>query len=436
MTEKSADDDSSVTGVPRTDAERWLALIATHASDIVILLKVDGTIVWTSRKVDFWSTVPAETVLGSAPWELIHEEDRGTTAESLARIVADGSMQQPAYFRLRSGDDTYRWVSALGQRVTDPALPGDAVVTFRDVDDEVTARQALEASEARFRMLAENATDVVYTLSTAGLITWVSPSVTEILGYDPTDLVGRRVRDLIHPEDVELNQTRPHEAVVAGIDRGQTIIRFLDVNGAWRWVGLTGRAMRDSTGTLVGGIESLRDVSAEVAVRHELEHAANHDPLTGLPNRTALVAELEHTIRANSSDGGCTAVVMLDLDHFKDVNDSLGHAAGDQLLCVAASRICAAVRAGDLVARQGGDEFVVVMRNVRGWDEAMHAAERLVASFRTPATIADAPVLATVSAGVSLGCGAAIADRLLAEADRALYTSKSDGRDRASRPAT
>ena len=412
------------------DAEKWLALIANHASDIVILLNADGKIVWTSRPVDFWSTVPAETVLGSAPWELIHPDDRAVAAEGLGRIVSDGSIQEPVRFRLRSGDEQYRWVSALGQRLTDPTLPGDAVVTFRDVDDDMRTRLALDASEARFRMLAENASDVVYIIDNTGAITWVSPSVTEILGYAPDELIGRKVRDLVHPDDVRINEVRPHEAVKAGLDRGQATLRFRDAEGAWRWIGLTGRAVRDSSGEVVGGIESLRDMSAEVAVRRELEHAASHDPLTGLPNRTALIAELERTLRSNAVDGGCTAVVMLDLDHFKGVNDTLGHAAGDQLLCVAADRILHGVRSSDFVARQGGDEFVVVMHDVSGWQQAADAATRLVNSFHEPTTISGASVPSTISAGVSLGCGGVDPDRLLADADGALYRAKQAGRDR------
>lgn len=422
-------------GFPRQlpDAEKWLALIAHHATDIVVLLRGDGTVVWASRPFTLWDNTQSDSIIGTSPWELLHPDDRRAAAETLIRIIRDGAMPDPAYLRLRRGDD-YHWISALGRRVEDHDLPGEVVVTFRDVDAEVRARQALEASEARFRMLAENATDVVYTLDTVGVITWASPSAREILGYDPADLVGRNVRDLLHPDDLGRSEVRPLDAVTTRRDRGQVTLRFLDASGAWRWVGLTGRAIRDSSGAVIGGIESLRDMSAEVTVRRELEYAASHDPLTGLPNRTALIAELEHTIRVNSQHGSCTAVVMLDLDHFKDVNDSLGHAAGDQLLCNAANRICTAVRGGDLVARQGGDEFVVVMRHVRGWDEAMKAADRLVTSFHTPMSVDSDEVHATISAGVSLACGDTNADRLLAEADRALYSAKTAGRDRVARP--
>jgi len=434
MSGKQPGDSNNDLPRPSPSAEKWLALIANHASDIVLLLKGDGTIAWASRPLKLWGTIEADAILGSSPWELLHPDDRAAAANALLSIIREGAMPDPAYLRLQCGD-SYRWISALGRRVDDPDLPGEVVVTFRDVDSEMTARLALEASEARFRMLAENATDVIYTIDPAGVITWAAPSAKEILGYDPAELVGRKVRDLVHPEDFELNQQRPREAVANRVDRGQATLRFLDANGAWRWVGLTGRAIRDSSGALIGGIESLRDVSAEITVRRELEHAASHDPLTGLPNRTVLVTELEHTIRLNTGDGGCTAVVMLDLDHFKDVNDTLGHAAGDQLLCHAATRICSGVRGGDLVARQGGDEFVVVMRNVRGWEEALHTAERMVAAFREPVTIAGETIRATVSAGVSLGCGDTYADRLLAEADIALYSAKTSGRDRVARPA-
>ena len=282
-------------------------------------------------------------------------------------------------------------------------------------------------------MLAENASDVVYTVGPQGVITWVSPSVRERLGWQPEELIGRRIRELMHPDDlaVAAEQRREIERLGGGV--GTSELRFATAAGEWSWMSLTGRALVDETGAVVGGVESLRDINDRKATEQRLEHAALHDSLTGLANRAYLIEEITRSLHAAHRAGTATAVLMIDLDNFKVVNDSLGHACGDDLLRAAAERLTSLVRDADLVARQGGDEFAVVMRDVTDPTDVMRTAQRIVRAFRAPLRVGDYDLVTTTSIGLVIadpGRDQAFdAGSVLVAADRALYTAKDSGRD-------
>lgn len=291
--------------------------------------------------------------------------------------------------------------------------------------------ERLAASEEHFRMLAENTGDVVL-LTRDGVIEWISPSVHQALGWGPEQLVGERFDTIAHPEERAVIGTARAESRqgISDIYRG----RIGRADGGWVWMDARTRPVVDADGNLDGSvITTIWDTSAEVNAQEALAHAATHDALTGLANRTLLLAELEHALASWRRSGLHTAVLLLDLDHFKYVNDSLGHAVGDELLRTAAERMSAAVRASDLVARPGGDEFVVVMRDLDDPSEAVAVAERLTATFREPIVAGDAELFTTASIGVALATSPdQSALDLLREADTAMYRAKEEGRDRIS----
>ncbi|NLD77915.1 MAG: EAL domain-containing protein [Acidimicrobiales bacterium] len=185
-----------------------------------------------------------------------------------------------------------------------------------------------------------------------------------------------------------------------------------------------------------GGVEHVimmsRDITSRKLAENALIRAAARDPLTGLANRTALLDVLEQAVRASFDSTFTTAVLLVDLDRFKLVNDSLGHAVGDRLLCLAAERLVENVRPGDLVARHGGDEFVVVMRHLPDPAEAVHVALRVVEAFRRPLLSGETELSATASVGISVTSASrdqVDANDLLREADTAMYVAKANGRD-------
>lgn len=201
-------------------------------------------------------------------------------------------------------------------------------------------------------------------------------------------------------------------------------------DGLHRWMLARGEAVHDATGDIVGLQGVAMDITANKLATDALLVQATHDPLTGLANRTALSTMTDRTTGAGVSSGLFTAVLMLDLDHFKGVNDAWGHAAGDDLLVAVARRIEHAVQTGDLIARLGGDEFVIVMAGLDHTGGALHVADRLVRALHEPFVIHNAEVSITVSVGVAIAADVSCVGTLLREADIAMYAAKEQGRDR------
>jgi diguanylate cyclase (GGDEF)-like protein len=184
----------------------------------------------------------------------------------------------------------------------------------------------------------------------------------------------------------------------------------------------------------LGKVEAVMADSRDMTGRHntevELADRATHDGLTGLANREVLIAEVDRALAASRRSGRSVGLLMIDLDHFKNINDSLGHEAGDRLLLAAATRLASVVRAGDLIARLGGDEFVIVLRDVEGTCDAVAHAQRTVDAFRFPVRFDEHDIYATTSIGVTVSTPDSTSGDLLREADTALYLAKEQGRDK------
>ncbi|MGD9996755.1 MAG: EAL domain-containing protein [Ilumatobacteraceae bacterium] len=286
---------------------------------------------------------------------------------------------------------------------------------------------ALRSSEARFRLLSETAADVVVLFDGDGVITYVSPSSTFLVGRSPDELIGSHWRDLVHPADRAA-------VVAAGVQVEATgsfssEMRLLRADGSAVWVvNSTSKVLDPATGRAMEYRTSVRDISERKRLEAELERQALHDPLTGLANRILLHSRLEvATARRGATND--VSVLLIDLDGFKEVNDTWGHAVGDEVLQVVASRLRSLARPSDTVARTGGDEFVVLCPETDRAG-ALSIARRIVESIGVPLSVAEV----TVHLGASVGVahqrgGTADPDALLMAADHAMYTAKRTGGD-------
>ncbi len=246
---------------------------------------------------------------------------------------------------------------------------------WRDVTDRYAADAALAASEARFRMLAENLGDILVELDLDQNLTFVSDVVTGALGYLPQDLVGTPLLDLIHPEDqptVLAAAQTSHEAR-DGVAAARVRLRRSD--GEYRWMDGVVREVRDPSGTPLFAVATLRDIDDAVKTEALLQRQAATDPLTGLVNRRELFSSVGRMLRHTPRTGKDLAVMFIDLDKLKPINDSCGHAAGDAVIATVARRMHETVRADDVVGRLGGDEFVVVLTGITTAADATRIAD-------------------------------------------------------------
>jgi diguanylate cyclase (GGDEF)-like protein/PAS domain S-box-containing protein len=283
----------------------------------------------------------------------------------------------------------------------------------------------LRESEARYRMVTDNTTDIVLNIDIHGRLRFVSSSIREIGGHDPDALVGRHVSVLVDPTEAA-KMIATIAATIADPLRVSVSEYRAPTRTGDRWFESRTRAVLDDDGVVTGLVSAVRDVTQRKEHEDSLARAALTDPLTGLANRAAFRTELTRQVAASA--GGCVAV--FDLDHFKRVNDRHGHAAGDDVLRRFAAIARAAVRDQDTVARMGGEEFAIILPDA-SIEQARLVCDRLRAAVGATRFAVDGGVIAvTVSGGVACYRAGEPDDAVLHAADAALYRAKNAGRDR------
>ncbi len=285
-------------------------------------------------------------------------------------------------------------------------------------------------SEERFRALVQNASEVILVVNADWTINYISGSVEALLCCCPENLVGSNILNLFSQENKALMQnflveclhhpTKPLLELYVQCGQEQ-----------WRYVEIVGNNFIENSS--VGGIVlTLRDISDRKRAVEELRHNAYHDALTNLPNRTLFTERLEQAVkRAKTEDGYAFALLFLDLDRFKIVNDSLGHAIGDELLVATARRLESCLRQGDTIARFGGDEFGILLDDIEKCDRAISVAQRIATSLASPFKLNGNEVFISTSIGIALGSkDVGWLDDILRNADIAMYRAKALGKDR------
>ncbi|MEG4084213.1 EAL domain-containing protein [Microcoleus sp. POL10_C6] len=363
--------------------------------------------------------------------EIIHPEDK-SLSDSLVAASRASLLPCDRQYRivLRSGE--VKWVQDSAKFSKNEN--GDVIIdgVALDISDRKQAESALRQSEQRFRSLIENATDITIILDAEGIFRYISPSVKRILGYAPHQAIGRSALEIVHPDDSATITETLHKAI-KNPKRSQCPVeyRVRHRNGSWCYVeAVATNLLYDPA--VKGIVINCHDITQRKLAEEQLLHDAFHDALTGLPNRSLFTDRLEHALRmAKRRKDYLFAVLFLDLDRFKVVNDSLGHAIGDQLLVSIARRLEACLRVGDTVARLGGDEFVLLLEDIEGINEATTIVNRLQKKITSPILLDGHEVFITASIGIALSSGEYVEPTtLLRDADTAMYRAKELGRSR------
>ncbi len=283
-----------------------------------------------------------------------------------------------------------------------------------------------QRSERRIRALVEHSSDIIVVVGPDLTVRWQSTSVETGLGHSSSDVIGRRVSTLAHPDDVQLLESHL-AAAMRQSGPVRVTARFGHARDGWRDL----EVIADNRLTdpdVEGVVLSMRDVSDRKALEDELRHQAFHDSLTGLANRALFEDRLAHCLAGARRHGRPAAILFLDLDDFKTINDSLGHASGDELLQAVARRIAGVVRATDTAARLGGDEFAVLVESLDSVHDSQLTAERLIDELTPPFHVAERELRITASIGIAVSDGSTGAENLLRNADTAMYAAKETGK--------
>jgi len=288
-------------------------------------------------------------------------------------------------------------------------------------------RAAEQESDQRLHRLLHDASDVIAVLDADLILTYVTPAVARLLGLGSRTLVGTSWIDLVHPDDRALAERALRTARSARTSR--TELRLVADDGGERYVEMTSSRYEDESG---GGFTvSCHDFTRRHELEQQLKHQAFHDALTGLANRSLLQDRLRHAVERSQRTGKEFAVLFADLDDFKNVNDSLGHAIGDSLLRTVARRLRATLRSQDTAARLGGDEFAILIEDVGDHEEVERVASRIVQALAEPVRISGAELLVAASIGVAYGSGRTKdVEDVMRNADLALYEAKGSGKNR------
>lgn len=353
----------------------------------------------------------------------VYGEPADTTGRG-GRRGATGTLARPA--RDRGVEERLRArINALEAEVAERTAQVAALVAERE-----RAAGALRHSQALLQAIVDHAPHCIVVQDLAeGRYLLVNRRQEELTGRDRDELVGRTLAEVL-PEHAPDWREQDRQIAASGQPLQIEDVKRYPDGSAQYFLGLK-FPLRDEAGQIyaIGGI--FQDITARKAMEEQLRHQATHDPLTGLPNRTHFLAALEQALAAADGVAGRVAVLYLDLDHFKSVNDALGHAVGDALLVAVAGRLRACLRPGDSAARLGGDEFTLCLRDVAGCEEATRVAGEVIRAVGAPYTLGAHELCVTPSLGIALGAAGAHGPKdLLRRADAALYRAKAGGRGR------
>jgi diguanylate cyclase (GGDEF)-like protein/PAS domain S-box-containing protein len=285
---------------------------------------------------------------------------------------------------------------------------GDTGELFRTAFDRAPIGMALVARDGKFLK--------------------VNRSLCDITGYSENELLARTLHEITHPDDLPAGLEHARRAVEEKVRTYRLEQRYLRAPGGIVWGRLNVSVATDSNGRVGHLICQIEDITERKEAEERLLHQALHDPLTELPNRILFMDRLRHALARSERQGSPVAVLFVDLDHFKTINDELGHRAGDEMLHAVARKIERAVRPSDTVARIGGDEFAVVCEDMSAEKDAVLVAERLCNSLNEPVQLNEGTGAITASIGIAFAQEGDHPDSLLRNADAAMYKVKEGGR--------
>ncbi|MDP2031703.1 MAG: EAL domain-containing protein [Thiobacillus sp.] len=359
----------------------------------------------------------------------IHPEDKAAYDAELERHLCG---ETPAYsheHRMRCKDGSYKWILDRGQ-VIEYAGGGPLrmIGTHADISERKAVETALAESKLRLQTIIEAEPECVKQLARDGTLLQMNRAGLDMIEADSAEqVIGHKVTGIITPA-CRKDFIALTKRVFAG-GQGTLVFEIIGLKGSRRWLETHAVPLRDTHGHITALLSITRDITAHKAATEHIQHLAHHDALTDLPNRTLLHERLTHAIYLAQRKNESFAVLFLDLDRFKHVNDSLGHQVGDRLLVEVAHRLQACARASDTLARIGGDEFVLVLADVAGANTTAHVVQKVFAVLQQPFLLEGRELTITPSIGISLfPDDGSNADELIRNADAAMYQAKEAGR--------
>ncbi len=389
----------------------------------------DGRYLGFNRAWEEFFGVQREDWIGKTPSDKYAADHAARIEIDDARVLLSGSMAAVEESVADTQGVSRHIVKQISRFTSPNGTPAGIIGVLTDISAFKQAEEALRASEGRFQALTESAMDIVTVLDREGRVLYQSPSVRHLLGVDPQDMIGLSKFDLVHPDDADRLRASFHELVEKGTLDKPVEYRVQARTGEWRNLESIGKNCLEIPA--VGGIiMNTRDVTDRRAIEERIQHLAFHDALTGLPNRLLMQDRISQAISRAQRTAQKFAVMFIDIDNFKNINDTLGHDAGDDLLRGVAERLTESVRGHDTIARQGGDEFIVLLDELEGHRGATRVAQKILEALRAPFKVTGLDQHVSGSIGLALyPDDGRDAPTLLKNADTAMFHGKGLGKN-------
>lgn len=403
----------------RESETRLRQLIATTLDAVVTVDSTSNVIEW-NRGAEVTFGIDARDVLGM-------KFDENLLPASPISALPHGRLIETTAVRANGETLPVEITVAPAGTSSDPTF----TAFIRDISERKHAQQELEQREKRFRTIVEKSWSGVVLLDGEVRFSFAGSSTQHLLGYEDHELLGRSLFDFVHPRDVEQARTAFAGILANPAQESRGELRFRHKTGRWVWLeGFSQNLLHEpSVGAIV---HNYRDVSQRKETEKQLEYRAYYDSLTGLPNRLLFRDRLVHSLGHAHRNRVGVAVMYIDIDHFKLVNDALGHSFGDRLLGEVAKRLQSALRASDTISRIGGDEFSVLLPEVSSTEAVAGVARKILDSLARPFRLDNHDLFVTASVGIScFPSDGDDAETLLKCADAAMYRSKELGRNQA-----
>ena len=413
--------------------EELFRLLAENSSDCLSIYRPDGTLIYVSPVVERIFGYKVEELSGQSNFELLHPDDSHVLMTGLRKALETPGVYHTVQVRLRHKEGHWMWTEITGNAVVNGRGELEIHTVSRDITQRRANEEALRQAEEKYRSIFENAVEGIFQTTPGGHYLDANPSLARIYGFDSVDELRATFSDIAGQLYVDPNRRAEfvHLMDDAGeVSNFESQIRRKD--GELIWISENARVVRDENGAVSYYEGTVEDITATRESKERLLHDALHDRLTGLSNRALFMDRLEQTFaRLVRRPDALFAVLFLDFDRFKNINDSLGHLAGDQLLKAISGRLQDCLRPGDTVSRFGGDEFAILLENVTELSDATIVAERVQKAMTRPFQLGSQQVFSSASIGIALGhADYRHAEDLLRDADMAMYRAKARGKAR------
>jgi len=406
-------------------SENLYRLLADYASDLIVRIAEDGTRRYVSPSVkDMLGWTPEQFAAQRS--DLIHPDDRYLVNDTLERLHQTGKPELVRY-RVRDNTGEYRWLEAIGRLAPSPDHPGEIETVYgaRDITRRVLAEEALADSEKRLREITDHVPAIIAHVDKEQHYTFINAYAADVIGVQASSIIGRTVGEMRGPAVSAV--LKPH--IDRALQGTESSFEYqMHAGDRTRYFQATYLPATTADGTLNGFYTLTTEITRIKQAEQQLDFLAHHDALTGIANRLSFRENVDYAVAHAAATHEPLLLMMIDVDHFKQINDTYGHAAGDTALSEVANRLKGSIRKTDLLARLGGDEFVILCHDIDDMDTARQLADKITAAMQPPIHVGATALKISLSMGVALCRDAASADELTQRADEALYQAKDAGR--------